>query len=81
MWMDQQRDRTPEIVNPVKGHDGWWDLKQLMDAMVHAVDIFEFTHPGKVGVWLFDCSLAHVGLTPDTLNVNNINTKLGGKHK
>lgn len=69
------------IIYPGKGHDDWWDLKQLMNAMVHAIDIFEFTHPGKVGVWLFDCSSAHEGLAPDALNVNHMNKKPGGKQR
>ena len=67
------------ITYPGKGHDDWWDLKQLMDAMVRTIDIFKFTHPGKVIVWLFDCSLAHEGLAPDALNVNHMNKKPGGK--
>ena len=67
------------IIYPGKGHDDWWDLKQPMDAMVHTIDIFEFTHARKVGIWLFNCSLAHEGLTPDALNVNHMNKKPGGK--
>jgi len=58
---------------PRKNHDGWWDLKQLMDQTKNTLDIFEYLHPDKVGVWLFNCSLAHKGLAADTLNVNNMN--------
>ena len=34
------------IIYPGKGFDDWWNLKQLMDAMVHTINIFEYTHPG-----------------------------------
>ena len=47
----------------------------------NAVDIFEYLHPDKVGVWLFDCSSAHKGLATDALNVNNMNVNPGGKQK
>ncbi|KIM87773.1 hypothetical protein PILCRDRAFT_48496, partial [Piloderma croceum F 1598] len=69
------------IIYPGKNHDGWWDLKQLMDQTEDAVDIFEHLHPDKVGVWLFDCSSAHEGLAADALNVNNMNVNPGGKQK
>jgi hypothetical protein len=35
-------------------------------------------HTLKVGIWIFDCSSAHEGLAPDTLNVNNMNINPGG---
>ena len=69
------------IIYPGKGFDDWWNLKQLMDAMVHTINIFEYTHPGKVSDFLFDCSSAHEGLAPDALNVNNMNINPGGKQK
>ena len=69
------------IIYPRKGFDDWWDLKQLMDAMVHAITISEYTHPGKVGVFLFNCSSAHEELAPDALNVNSMNVNPGRKQK
>src|ERR1700720_879451 len=68
-----------KIIYPGKNHDAWWDLKQLMDQMTHAIDIFEHLHPEKVGIWLFDCSSTHEGLAEDALNVNNMNVNPGGK--
>ena len=50
-----------------------------MDAMVHTINIFKVTHPGKVGVFLFDCSSAHEGLTVDALNINRMNINSGRK--
>jgi hypothetical protein len=70
---------SQKIIYPGKNHDGWWDLAQLMDQMQHAIDIFEFLHPDKVGIWLFNCSSAHEGLAEDALNVNNMNVNPGGK--
>ena len=46
---------------------------------MHTINIFEVTHPGKVGVFLFDCSSAHEGLAADALNINKMNINLGGK--
>ena len=64
-----------------KGFNDWWDLQQLMNTMVHTIDISEFTHMGKIGIFLFDCSLVHEGLAPDALNVNNMNVNPGGQQK
>jgi hypothetical protein len=70
-----------KIIYPRKNHDTWWDLKQLMDQMVHAVNIFEHLNPNKIGIWLFDCSAAHEGLAEDALNINNMNVNSGGKQR
>lgn len=70
-----------KIIYPGKNHDAWWDLNQLRDQTTDAVDIFEYLHPNKVGIWLFDCSSAHKGLAADALNVNNMNVNPGGKQK
>ena len=81
---ESQRLRVTDarrIIYPGKNHDGWWDLKQLMDQTHDAVDIFEYLHPDKVGVWVFDCSSAHEGLAADALNVNNMNVNPGVKQK
>ena len=78
---DQRLEITDsrKIIYPGKGFDDWWDLKQLMDAMVHTINIFEVTHPGKVGVFLFNCSSAHEGLAADALNINKMNINSGEK--
>jgi len=70
-----------KIIYPGKNHDAWWDLNQLCNQTTDAVDIFEYLHPNKVGIWLFDCSSAHKGLGADTLNVNNINVNPGGTQR
>lgn len=67
------------IIYPGKNHDAWWDLKQLVENVKDAIDVFEHTNPGMVVIFLFDCSLAHEGLTPDALNINNMNIGPGGK--
>ena len=47
--------------------------------MVHTINIFKVTHPGKVGVFLFNSLSAHKGLTADALNINKMNINSGGK--
>ena len=78
---DQQLKVTDSwvIIYLGKGHDDWWDLKQLMVAMVHMIAIFEATHWGKIGIFLFDCSSAHEGFAADALEVNKMNINSGGK--
>ncbi|KAL5512106.1 hypothetical protein ACEPAG_3627 [Sanghuangporus baumii] len=67
-----------KIIYPGKNHDKWWDLDQLMKQIEDAIKIFEFLHPGTVGVFCFDCSAAHEGFGPDALNVNKMNVGPGG---
>jgi hypothetical protein len=50
-----------------------------MDQTKIMVDIFEYLHPDKVGIWLFDCFSAHEGLAADTFNVNYMNVNFEGK--
>ena len=68
-----------KIIYPGKGFDDWWNLDQLIQQTDIAIDIFEYTHPGKVGVWAFDCSTAHEGFADDALSVRNMNVNPGGK--
>ena len=70
-----------KIIYPGKNHDAWWNLDQLIEQTKHAVDIFEYLHPEKVAIWVFDCSSAHEGLATDALNVNNMNVNPGGKQR
>ena len=44
-----------KIIYPGKGFDDWWDLKQLMDQMVHGINIFEQSHLDQIGIFLFNC--------------------------
>ncbi|KAF8469898.1 hypothetical protein JB92DRAFT_2838459 [Gautieria morchelliformis] len=70
---------STKIIYLGKNHDEWWDLSQVMEQMKHAIDIFEHLHPDKVAIWLFDCSSAHEGLAKDTLSINNMGVRPGGK--
>jgi hypothetical protein len=69
------------IIYPGKNHDAWWDLKQLIENVSDAIDIFEYTNAGMVAIFIFDCSSSHEGLAPDALNINNMNLNPGGKQK
>lgn len=70
-----------KIIYPGKGHDAWWDLPQLIEQVKIAISVFEYTHPGCVGVFVFDRSSAHEGFAEDALNVNSMNLNPGGKQK
>src|SRR5258705_10854258 len=66
----------------ISSHIIMWVLGLVLwEQTIDAVNIFKYLHPDKVGVWLFDCSSAHEGLTVDALNVNNMNVNPGGKQK
>ena len=54
-----------KIIFPGKGHNAWWNLDQLREQTKDAVDIFEYIHPNRVGIWIFDCSSAHEGYVAD----------------
>ena len=43
-----------KIIYPGKGFDAWWDLPQLLQQLKHTLAVFKHTHPGCVGVWVFD---------------------------
>src|ERR1700683_3842172 len=64
-----------------ENHDTWWDIEQLWAQTVDVVNIFEYLHLNKIGVWLFNCSSAQESLTADVLNVNNMNVNSGRKQK
>lgn len=68
-----------KIIYPGKGKDDWWDMKQLLVQLKDALDIFEYLHPGAVGVFVFDCSSAHEAFAENALNVNNMNVNPGGR--
>jgi len=70
-----------KITYPGKGFDAWWDLKQLIEQVRVVIKVFEYTHPGCVGVFMFDRSSTYGGFTEDTLNVNSINLNPRGKQK
>ena len=70
-----------KIIYPGKAFDAWWDLKQLIEQVRIAITIFEYTHPGCVGVFVFNRSSAHEGVAEDALNVNSMNLHPGGTQK
>ncbi|KIJ29985.1 hypothetical protein M422DRAFT_268549 [Sphaerobolus stellatus SS14] len=69
------------IIHPGKNGDPWWDNAQLMKQIECAIPIFEFLHPGAVGMWIFDCSSAHEAFSEDALNVKNMNINPGDKQQ
>src|SRR5882724_1386322 len=69
------------IIYPGKNPDAWWDMAQLLTQIKDTIPIFEYLHPGAIGIWVFDCSLAHEALANDALNIKNMNIKAGGKQR
>ena len=70
-----------KIIYPGKAFDAWWDLKQLIEQVRVTISVFVYTHPGCVGVFVFDRSSAHEGFAENALNVNAMNLNPGGKQK
>lgn len=68
-----------KIIYPGKNHDKWWDMEQLKEQTMSALDIFEYLFANAVGVFVFDCSSSHEAFAKDALNVNTMNVKPGGK--
>jgi hypothetical protein len=58
-----------KIIFPGSDGDPWWDTKQLIEQIKRAIEIFEFAHPGKQALFIFDQSSAHASLAPDALKV------------
>ena len=57
------------IIYPGKNADAWWDMAQLLVQIKDALHIFEYLHPGAIGIWVFDCSSAHEAVANDALNI------------
>ena len=52
---------TSKTVKTLLGisHDGWWTNDLMSAQLKQAIKIFEITHPGCIGVFLFDNSTGH----------------------
>jgi hypothetical protein len=59
-----------KIIFPGSDGDPWWDTKQLIEQIKHAIEIFELAHHGKQALFIFDQSSAHASLAPDALKVS-----------
>ena len=70
-----------KIIHPGKNGDPWWDCAQLLAQLKDRIPIFEYLHPGAVGVWIFDCLSAHDSFGDNALNINNMNVRPGGKQR
>ena len=60
-------------------HNGWWTNELVLAQLQQAIKIFEITHPGMVGVWLFDNSNGHNAFAADALVAHKLHGKPGGK--
>jgi len=60
--------------------DPWWDTKQLLAQIKSAIQIFDKAHSDCQALeFVFDQSLAHASLPPDTLKAFKMNKSNGGK--
>ncbi|CEO99941.1 hypothetical protein PBRA_007675 [Plasmodiophora brassicae] len=66
------------IIRPGKNADGWWDHEQLVDQVIHFMDLFEIAYPGEIVCLFFDCSTNHAAFAKDALVVNRMNINPGG---
>ncbi|KAF8589590.1 hypothetical protein K439DRAFT_1332372 [Ramaria rubella] len=66
-----------KIIYPGKNYDAWWDMKQLLQQVNVAIEIFQILHPRDVAVFFFDCSSAHEAFAPDALCAQKMNVKPG----
>ncbi|CAG8515053.1 3759_t:CDS:2 [Ambispora leptoticha] len=73
-------DEARVIIYPGTNHDGWWDVKQLVEQfnnlsmmiITRAIPIFEAIHLGGIAVFAFDNSTSHGTIFTDALNVHDL---------
>jgi hypothetical protein len=63
------------------GKQGWWNAELFWHQQRRLIDIWEFMHPTKTLVMLFDNSSGHTCRTETSLNTNNMNMGPGGTEK
>ncbi|CAG8488027.1 15680_t:CDS:2 [Cetraspora pellucida] len=58
--------------------DGFWDSAKLLEQVRQAIDIFERTHPGCVGVFAFNNATSHTAFAENALVASKMNLSSGG---
>ena len=64
--------------------EGYWTRDRFVAQMEKAVEIAEVKYPKSSGwryVWVFDHSSCLAAMADDTLDVNHMNVKPGGKQR
>lgn len=67
-----------------EAREGYWTSDKFMEQMNKAVKIAETKYPKEDGwrlVWIFDHSSCHAAMAEDSLDVNKMNVKPGGKQR
>ncbi|CAG8780141.1 2667_t:CDS:2 [Cetraspora pellucida] len=77
--LKDEKEEARLIMQLGANHDGYWDGQKLLPQVKNAIDIFETTHPGYIGVWAFDNATSHKVMAPDALVAARINLKPGGQ--
>ena len=72
--------RARVLLETGKSRDGYWTGKDLIDQVMKlAIKMFELTHPGKQGLFLFHNSKCHGIMAPDSLNSKDVRLNPAGK--
>lgn len=72
--------RTRVIILPGKSREGYWTGKDVVMQVMHlAIKLFEITHPGCEGVFVFDNSSCHGLYADDALVARRLNAFPGGQ--
>ena len=58
--------------------DGYWNGEKLLIQLRRAIDIFERTHPGFIGIWAFDNATSHTAYASNALVASKMNKGPGG---
>ena len=60
-------------------HQGWWNNELMLAQLHNAITVFEETHPGCQGLFLFDNSTGHNAYAEDALLAHKMSSLPGGK--
>ena len=72
--------RTRVIILPGKSREGYWTGKDVVMQVMHlAINLFEYTHHGCEGVFVFDNSSCHGLYADNSLVARRLNANPGGQ--
>lgn len=78
------RRQAREFLEYGESKEGYWTSDKFMNQMEMAVAIAEHKYPMADGwkhIWIFDHSSCHGAMAEDSLDVNRMNVKPGGKQR
>lgn len=78
------RRQAREFLEYGESKEGYWISGKFMNQMETAVKIADFKFPVEKGwkqIWIFDHSSCHGAMAENSLDVNRMNVKPGGKQR